>query len=55
MGVGGLERQPDKQIGNKNMNEIYEMFEKYQAQGKDDNRQSPPIISKDQIVFSMKP
>ena len=31
MGVGGLERQPDKQLGNKNMTEIYDMLEKYQS------------------------
>jgi hypothetical protein len=34
MGVGGFERQPDKQqsVGsNKNMNEIYDMLEKYQS------------------------
>jgi hypothetical protein len=37
------------------MNEIYDMLEKYQSQGgKEENRQSPPIISKDQIVFSMQ-
>ena len=54
MGVGGFERQSDKQqAGNKNMNEIYDMLEKYQSQGKEENRQSPPIISKDQIVFNM--
>ena len=58
MGMGSFERQPEKQqpIGSsKNMSEIYDMLEKYNAQGKDDyNRQSPPILSKDQIVFSMK-
>jgi len=38
MGVDGMERQPDKQLGNKNMTEIYDMLEKYQSQGKEENR-----------------
>ena len=41
VGIGGLDRQPDKQqpqMGNKNMTEIYDMLEKYQSQDKPENR-----------------
>lgn len=52
MGVGGLgnERQNDKQVNQKNMNEIYDMLQKYA--GEEEGK--PPVISKESITFNGK-
>lgn len=61
MGVGGLgntlEKHNDKQVNHKNMNDIYDMLQKYAGHpGEEEHQQQfqgkPPVISKENIVFN---